>query len=117
MYETLLYEVREAVGYITLNRPDRYNAFNEKMSFELLAALKEARKDKAVRVVVVRGAGKAFCSGQDLKDILGLKRSLGESVEKRYNPLVQALHELEKARDRQCKWGGCGGRCRSGFGV
>lgn len=96
MYETLLYEVREGISYITLNRPERYNAFNEKMSFELLAALKEARKDKAVRVVVVRGAGKAFCSGQDLKDILGLKRSLGESVEKRYNPLVQALHELEK---------------------
>jgi 2-(1,2-epoxy-1,2-dihydrophenyl)acetyl-CoA isomerase len=96
MYETLLYEAKEGVGYLTLNRPDRFNAFNEKMSAELLAALREVRKDKGVRVLVIRGAGKAFCSGQDLKDILGVKRSLGESVEKRYNPLVTALHELEK---------------------
>ncbi|MCX7606617.1 MAG: enoyl-CoA hydratase-related protein [Bacteroidia bacterium] len=96
MYETLLYEIRDAIAYITLNRPDRFNAFNEKMSAEILSALKEVRKDKGVRAVVVRGAGKAFCSGQDLKDILGVKRSLGDSVEKRYNPMVQAIHELEK---------------------
>ncbi|MCS6789501.1 MAG: enoyl-CoA hydratase-related protein [Bacteroidia bacterium] len=96
MYETILYEVKESIGYLTLNRPDRYNAFNEKMSAELLQALREVRRDKAVRCVVLKGAGKAFCSGQDLKDIVGVKRSLGESVEKRYNPMVQALHELEK---------------------
>ncbi|MCS6895669.1 MAG: enoyl-CoA hydratase-related protein [Bacteroidia bacterium] len=96
MYETILYETRDSVAYITLNRPDRYNAFNEKMSHELLAALREVRKAKAVRTVVIRGAGKAFCSGQDLKDIIGVERSLGESVEKRYNPLVTAIHELEK---------------------
>ncbi|GIV25770.1 MAG: 2-(1,2-epoxy-1,2-dihydrophenyl)acetyl-CoA isomerase [Bacteroidia bacterium] len=96
MYETLLYEVREGVAYLTLNRPDRFNAFNETLSAELLQALREARKDPAVRTLVIRGAGKAFCSGQDLKDIVGVQRSLGQSVEKRYNPLVQALHEMEK---------------------
>jgi len=96
MYETILYEVREGVAYLTLNRPDRFNAFNEAMSYELLAALREAKKAREVRAVVIQGSGKAFCSGQDLKDILGVKRSLGESVEKRYNALVRALHELEK---------------------
>jgi len=96
MYETISYEVRDAVAYLTLNRPDRFNAFNEKMSHELLAALREARKNAQVRAVVIQGSGKAFCSGQDLKDIIGIKRSLGESVEKRYNPLVRTLHELEK---------------------
>ena len=96
MYETILYEVREAVAYITLNRPDRFNAFNEQMSHELLTALREVRKAATIRALVIQGAGKAFCSGQDLKDIIGVKRSLGESVEKRYNPLVRALHELEK---------------------
>ncbi|MCX8112126.1 MAG: enoyl-CoA hydratase-related protein [Bacteroidia bacterium] len=96
MYETILYEVRETVGYITLNRPDRYNAFNEKMSSELLSVLREVRKDRGIRAVVIRGSGKAFCSGQDLKDIVGVERSLGESVEKRYNPMVMAIHELEK---------------------
>ncbi|MDW8015793.1 MAG: enoyl-CoA hydratase-related protein [Bacteroidia bacterium] len=96
MYETLLYEVKESVAYITLNRPDRYNAFNQAMSVELLKALREARKDKSIRALVLRGAGRAFCSGQDLKDIAGVERSLGESVEKRYNPLVTLLHEMEK---------------------
>ncbi|MEN2992957.1 MAG: enoyl-CoA hydratase-related protein [Bacteroidia bacterium] len=96
MYETLLYEVREAVAYLTLNRPDRYNAFNEKMSAEFLEALRKVSKDKAVRVLVVTGAGKAFCSGQDLKEVAGVERSLGDSVARRYNPMVRALHELEK---------------------
>ncbi len=96
MYEAILYEVREAIAYITLHRPDRFNAFNEKMSYELLNALREARKATDVRVIVIQGSGKAFCSGQDLKDILGVRRSLGDSVEKRYNPLVRAIHEVEK---------------------
>ncbi|MCS7189185.1 MAG: enoyl-CoA hydratase-related protein [Bacteroidia bacterium] len=96
MYETLLYDKRDSVAYITLNRPDRFNAFNEKMSAEILSLLREVKRDKNIRTVVIRGTGKAFCSGQDLKDIVGVKRSLGESVEKRYNPMVQALHELEK---------------------
>lgn len=96
MYETLLYEKREGVAFLTLNRPDRYNAISEKMSAELLAALRDAGKDKAVRAVAITGAGKAFCSGQDLKEVVGVERSLGESVERRYNPLVRSLHEMEK---------------------
>ncbi len=96
MYETLLYEKRDGVAFLTLNRPERYNAINEKMSAELLAALRDASKDKAVRAVAITGAGKAFCSGQDLKEVVGVERSLGESVERRYNPLVRSLHELEK---------------------
>jgi 2-(1,2-epoxy-1,2-dihydrophenyl)acetyl-CoA isomerase len=58
MYETILYEVKEAVAYITLNRPDRFNAFNEKMSYELLAALREARKAASVHVAIVISRGR-----------------------------------------------------------
>ena len=97
MYETLLYELKDGIGTITLNRPDRYNAFNEKMSAEFIDILKKVARDKEVRCVVLTGSGKAFCSGQDLKDVQGKNRSLGESVERRYNPMIRLICETEKA--------------------
>ncbi len=96
MFQYLLFNQENGVATITLNRPDRFNAFNNELSFELIEALKKSGKDPEVRVVVLTGAGKAFCSGQDLKDIQGTKRSLGESVEKRYNPKVRLISTLEK---------------------
>ncbi|MEL6698224.1 MAG: enoyl-CoA hydratase-related protein [Bacteroidota bacterium] len=96
MYQTLKFEVNKHIATITLNRPDTYNAFNEEMSKEFLHALKACRKDKGVRVIVLTGEGKAFCSGQDLKDAQGKKRSLGESVDKRYNPMIRLVRGIEK---------------------
>lgn len=96
MSEILRYEVHDKVATITLNRPERYNAFDNPLSFEFIDALKEARRDAAVRAVVLTGAGKAFCSGQDLQAVAGTKRSLGESVEKRYNPMVRLITTTEK---------------------
>ncbi|MFN8309988.1 MAG: enoyl-CoA hydratase-related protein [Chitinophagales bacterium] len=98
MYTSLLYELNGAVCTITLNRPDVYNAFNETLSAEFIDALKKASKDDAVRVVVITGAGKAFCSGQDLQDVKKSegKRSLGESVQRRYNPMILGVRELWK---------------------
>jgi len=89
---------REAgVLTITLNRPATYNAFNEAMKKELAGALKDAGRDGDVRCVVIRGAGeKAFCSGQDLKEHQGSGRSLRESLERSYNPLIRRLREMEK---------------------
>lgn len=95
-YNTILFEVTEGIARITLNRPDRYNAFNEEMSAEFIDALKTCGKDAAIRAVVITGAGKAFCSGQDLKDVQGKTRSLGESVERRYNPMIRLVVETEK---------------------
>lgn len=96
MYNTILYTVENGIATITLNRPDRYNAFNEEMSKEFMDALKKSKKDSEVRVIVLTGAGKAFCSGQDLKDVSGKKRSLSESVEKRYNPMIKLVVNTEK---------------------
>ena len=96
MSDILLYEVKDGVCTITLNRPDRYNAFNNDLSFQFIDALKAARKDPEVRVIVLTGAGKAFCSGQDLKDVQGKTRSLGESVRKRYNPMIRLIMTIEK---------------------
>ena len=96
-YLTLLYQVNEGVCTITLNRPDVYNAFNEQMKKDLHDALKEVEKDPAIRCLVIRGAGdKAFCSGQDLKEHADSKRSLKESLEKSYNPMIRKIRSMEK---------------------
>jgi enoyl-CoA hydratase/carnithine racemase len=65
-YETILYEVDEAILTITLNRPDKLNAFTTKMLTELIDAFDRADKNDAVKAVIVTGAGRAFCAGADL---------------------------------------------------
>jgi 2-(1,2-epoxy-1,2-dihydrophenyl)acetyl-CoA isomerase len=106
-YQTLLYSITNNVLTLTLNRPEVYNALNEQMKKELNDALKEAEKDPNVRCIVLRGAGdKAFCSGQDLKEHGGKdasaslsatpRRSLKESLEKMYNPMIRKMRNMEK---------------------
>lgn len=96
-FETLLTDLSHGVLTITLNRPDVYNALNESMKKELNDAFKEAEKNADVRCVVLRGAGeKAFCSGQDLKEHQGKKRSLKESLQRSYNPLIRKMRGIEK---------------------
>ncbi|MCB9235736.1 MAG: enoyl-CoA hydratase/isomerase family protein [Bacteroidia bacterium] len=94
MYNSLLYEVKDGIATITLNRPDRYNAFDNELSAEFINALKKTQYDPEVRVIVITGAGKAFCSGQDLKD--APKHNLGESVAKRYNPMIRLITGIPK---------------------
>jgi 2-(1,2-epoxy-1,2-dihydrophenyl)acetyl-CoA isomerase len=97
MFEHLLYSVENGVCTITLNRPEVYNAINNKISYELQDAFKKATHDEAVRVVVLTGAGKAFCSGQDLKESAGIEnRSFADSLHRRYNPIVKAMREMPK---------------------
>jgi 2-(1,2-epoxy-1,2-dihydrophenyl)acetyl-CoA isomerase len=96
-YSSLIYQVTNGVCTITLNRPDSYNAFNDQMSFELIDALKNAEKDELVRVVVLAAAGKAFCSGQDLKDREpGKEIDFRASLEKRYNPIIKGIRNMPK---------------------
>lgn len=66
-YETILFEVENGIGHVTLNRPAQMNAFNEAMIGELRSVLKEAADDRSIRVLVLSGAGKAFSAGGDLK--------------------------------------------------
>jgi 2-(1,2-epoxy-1,2-dihydrophenyl)acetyl-CoA isomerase len=96
-YKFLLYKNEGGVATITLNRPDVYNALNDEITFELQDAFKAVAKDDTVRVVVLTGAGKAFCSGQDLKSSGGeTKRSFLDSLHKRYNPIVRGMRNLPK---------------------
>ena len=100
-YEFLLYDVKDGVLTLTLNRPDNLNSFNDEMSFELQKALKQAEKDQAVRAVILTGAGRGFSAGQDLKARsiqaeAGGKPKLGDSIRKRYAPIVSKLRAMEK---------------------
>ncbi|TXK52820.1 2-(1,2-epoxy-1,2-dihydrophenyl)acetyl-CoA isomerase [Pontibacter qinzhouensis] len=96
-YECLLFDLEDGVATITLNRPAVFNAFNDKQSYELQDALKQVARQEQVRVVVLTGAGKAFCSGQDLKAAAtASQRDLSESLEKRYNPIIKAMRHLPK---------------------
>jgi len=96
MYKAILSEQNGNVIKITLNRPDVYNAFNEEMLFELQDAFRIAAEDENVRCVILTGAGKAFCSGQDLKDFNDKKSTFKEALETRYNPLIKQIAYLPK---------------------
>ncbi|MEC7752592.1 MAG: enoyl-CoA hydratase-related protein [Bacteroidota bacterium] len=97
MYEFIKYTIANGVATITLNRPEVYNALNNEITFELQDALKSAKKNDEVRVLVLTGEGKAFCSGQDLKaSSKEPNRSFSDSLHKRYNPIIQAIRNMPK---------------------
>ena len=84
-----------AVLTITLNRPEVYNAFNRDLHAALHEALGEAQ-DAAVRCVVVTGAGRGFCAGQDLKEFGEVSGSIREALEQTYHPNIRRVRALEK---------------------
>jgi len=85
----------DAVLTITLNRPEVFNAFNAALHAELAAALAEAA-EPSVRAVVITGAGKGFCAGQDLKEFQEMPESIQERLEQTYHPNIRAIRSLEK---------------------
>lgn len=96
--DPVLIDDRGAWRVITLNRPDRLNSFNEAMHRALAQAL-DAAADPACRALLLTGAGRAFCAGQDLSDVAvtdGKAPDLGATLEKFYNPLVRKLRALDK---------------------
>ena len=97
--EFIAVETAAGVMSITLNRPTVLNSFNTQMARELRAALDESRADKAVRAVMLTGAGRAFCAGQDLSEVPAAKEGeafdLGATVRATYNPVIKSLRKLE----------------------
>ncbi|MBY6052693.1 enoyl-CoA hydratase-related protein [Cytobacillus firmus] len=95
MFETVKYEVGNGVAWITLNRPDKLNAFTEQLNKEVQHSVKQASRDKEVRCLVITGEGRAFCSGQDLQ---GVNEDMdhGEVLRQFYNPMVMEIHRCEK---------------------
>ncbi|MDE2427293.1 MAG: 2-(1,2-epoxy-1,2-dihydrophenyl)acetyl-CoA isomerase [Burkholderiales bacterium] len=97
-YDNILFHIEDGIAQLTLNRPDKLNSFTVAMHLEIQDALARLRADGTVRVLVLTGAGRGFCAGQDLGDRAvspgGAAVDLGESVEKYYAPLVLALRAL-----------------------
>src|SRR5690242_20955450 len=90
------FEIKDAIGFITLNRPDKLNSFNREMALLMQDAL-DLCKDKKIRCVYINGAGKAFSAGQDLAEVVdpngpGMKKILSEH----YNPIILRIRRLEK---------------------
>lgn len=99
-YKTILYQKEEAIANITLNRPDKMNAYSQEMVDEMVSAIKDAGRDESVRVVVITGAGKAFCSGFDLAE-LGLEEKGSPLryvviMREGFHKLLLALRALDK---------------------
>jgi 2-(1,2-epoxy-1,2-dihydrophenyl)acetyl-CoA isomerase len=91
------YSLSAGVATITLNRPEVYNSFNEEMALTMQQYLRDCGKDDAVRAIVITGAGKAFCAGQDLGTATDPETlDLEAIVKKQYNPIVKQIRELEK---------------------
>lgn len=96
-FENIIYDKKDGIATIVLNRPQALNAFTPQMNGELQQALKDADEDKSIRCFLLTGSGRAFCSGQDLKGRTPQnKGSLGASLRERYNPIILRLRRTEK---------------------
>jgi 2-(1,2-epoxy-1,2-dihydrophenyl)acetyl-CoA isomerase len=94
---SILFEIKNNIAFITLNRPEKFNAFNRDMAFGLQKVLEECENNKGIRCVFITGAGKAFSAGQDLSEIVdpkgpGMEKILSEH----YNPIISKIRKLNK---------------------
>ena len=96
-YETLRYEIDSGIAKVTLNRPDAYNALNIGLGRDLLHAAIEADEDRAVRCIVITGAGKAFCSGGDIKDFTDSIDRIGVHIKRLTTDFHGAISRLARS--------------------
>ncbi len=96
-FEIIGFEIEAGVAIITLNRPDKLNSFNQTMAYEVQSALDYCMEDAAIRCVLITGAGRAFCAGQDLEEAIAPNSaSIEEHVESKYNPMVRRIRAIKK---------------------
>ena len=100
MSDTVKVALADGLLKLTLNRPDKLNSFNEEMHLALRAAMQRAHDEKGIRAVLLTGAGRGFCAGQDLGDRDPRKDAappdLGYTIETFYNPLIRQMRSLDK---------------------
>jgi 2-(1,2-epoxy-1,2-dihydrophenyl)acetyl-CoA isomerase len=94
MYQHILLEKKDGAARLTLNRPELYNALNDTLCREIQQALKEMSEDKTIKVLVLTGSGKGFCSGLDLKSVNIKDASVQEVVQELFNPMVKWIRSL-----------------------
>jgi len=94
---SILFEIKNSTAFITLNRPEKFNAFNREMSLDLQEKLDECEKNISVRCVYITGAGKGFSSGQDLSQ--GAEPNsldIGKIISEQYNPIIRKIRNISK---------------------
>ena len=97
MSNTVLFTKENGIGYITLNRPEKYNSFNREMALAFQQHLDDCENDEEVRCIYVSGAGKGFCAGQDLSEATDPQGpELEAIVREHYNPIIRRLRKIEK---------------------
>lgn len=94
--DTVRYKQEEAVAVITIHRPEAMNSFNTGLRRDLLAAFRQARGDRTVRVVVLTGEGRSFSAGADLKGSLSSDRSVEEQLQQEYRPIFECIAEMDQ---------------------
>lgn len=93
----ILFEIKNSIAYITLNRPDKFNSFNREMALLLQNRLDECASLHEIRCVYITGAGKAFSAGQDIGELVGEdKIELAQILSEHYNPIVKRIRNLPK---------------------
>ena len=97
-YETIVYDVKDAIATVTLNRPDAYNALNLALARDVFHATLEADEDPAVRCIVITGAGKAFCAGGDVKDFADNPDRIGVLIKELTTYLHGAVSRLARTQ-------------------
>lgn len=91
-------EIKDKIDFLTLNRPEVFNSFNREMALLLQSELDAAEKNPEVRAIVITGNGKAFCAGQDLKEVTSPELNPGfkKILEEHYNPIISRIRKIEK---------------------
>ncbi len=94
---TILLEIKNNVAIVTLNRPEKFNSFNREMALHLQQVLDDCSSNAAVRCILLTGAGKAFCAGQDIAELIG-ENAIGidKILSEHYNPIVARIRSLNK---------------------
>jgi 2-(1,2-epoxy-1,2-dihydrophenyl)acetyl-CoA isomerase len=95
---SILLKIENKIAFITLNRPEVFNSFNREMALTLQSILDDCEKDEDVRAIVLTGSGKAFCAGQDLKEVTDPELNPGfkKILEEHYNPIITRLRSIKK---------------------
>lgn len=95
--DTILLTIENNIATITLNRPDKFNAFNRTMALALQNAIANCQTDNNVKAIVITGAGKAFSAGQDIAELVGeAKMEMNKILSEHYNPIVTAIKNCTK---------------------
>ena len=95
---SITFQIENNIAWVTLNRPDVFNSFNREMAMALQERLDECKHDPEVRAIVITGSGRAFCAGQDLKEVTTPEINPGfkKILEEHYNPIISRIRNIEK---------------------